>query len=300
MTLDSLDSLRAHFPEPRERARKRCSSPFRRICKRLRQGLGAGALLALAAAAQAHDFWIEPSSFVPKPGQLLSVRFFIGERLVGEPVARPSSGFRQFSLDDGRLRMPIGGRSGADPAGVLRVAGAGLQIITYHGQPIPIELAGEKFTPYLKEEGLEAVIDKRRAAGQSDAPGREMYSRGAKSLLNVGGGEPAADERGDRAIGLPLELIAEHNPYRLRSGDELPLRLLYLQRPLAGALVVAINRNHPNDARSARSDADGRVRLKLDGGGFWLIKAVHMVESGQPAVADWESFWASLTFELRR
>jgi hypothetical protein len=34
-------------------------------------------------------------------------------------------------------------------------------------------------------------------------------------------------------------------------------------------------------------------------GGMWLIKAVHMVPAPAGANAEWASFWASLTFELR-
>ena len=32
--------------------------------------------------------------------------------------------------------------------------------------------------------------------------------------------------------------------------------------------------------------------------GVWLVKAVHMVPLPKGQDADWESFWASLTFEL--
>lgn len=259
------------------------------------RALVAAAAGLLAATAQAHDFWIEPSSFTPSPGQLLGVRFRVGERLAGEPVVRPAAGFHQFSIDRGLQRQAVGGRAGSDPAGLLRVAGSGLQVIVYHGQPIAIELPADKFTPYLKEEGLEAVIEHRRAAGRSDAPGRERYARSAKALLQVGD----ADDSTDRAQGLPLELVAERNPYRLRIGDELPVQLLHRQQPLAGALVVAMNKLRPSEAQAQRSDDQGRVRFRLDGPGMWLIKAVHMVESAEPAEADWDSLWASLTFELR-
>jgi len=30
----------------------------------------------------------------------------------------------------------------------------------------------------------------------------------------------------------------------------------------------------------------------------WLVKAVHMIPLPKDGDADWESFWASLTFEL--
>lgn len=254
-------------------------------------------LIASSLGAAAHDFWIEPSTFTPQTGQAVQLRLLVGEKLHGDPVRRPAAdGFRQFSIDDGATRRPIGGRTGADPAGLTRVAGAGVQIVVFHGLPIPIELEAEKFNAYLLEEGLEAVVDARKAKGQLGSPGREVYSRNAKSLLRVGGG--AAESGGDRALGLPLELVAERNPYGLRPGDELPLRLLHEGKPLAGALVVAQHRQQPALSRWARSDGQGRVSLALGTSGLWLIKAVHMIPAADKAVADWESLWASLTFEL--
>jgi hypothetical protein len=41
------------------------------------------------------------------------------------------------------------------------------------------------------------------------------------------------------------------------------------------------------------------VRFRLRPGGMWLVKAVHMVPAPAGANADWASFWASLTFEMR-
>ena len=104
----------------------------------------------------------------------------------------------------------------------------------------------------------------------------------------------------DRALGFTLELVAERNPYRLGAGQQLPVRLTYEGRPLAGALVMAINRANPKVKLSMRSDKDGRVAFKLPQDGMWLIKAVHMIEAPAGSGAQWASFWASLTFELNR
>jgi hypothetical protein len=38
--------------------------------------------------------------------------------------------------------------------------------------------------------------------------------------------------------------------------------------------------------------------MPLSKSGAWLVKAVHMVPARADAGADWESVWASLTFEL--
>ena len=136
----------------------------------------------------------------------------------------------------------------------------------------------------------------RARRNETRAPAREIFSRCAKSLVFSGA---AAAAQGDRPLGFTLELVAERNPYQLRADQDLPVRLTYESRPLAGALVVAINRLNPADKVSARTDADGRVRFRLRHDGMWLIKAVHMVPAPADAHAEWASFWASLTFEMR-
>ena len=60
-----------------------------------------------------------------------------------------------------------------------------------------------------------------------------------------------------------------------------------------------MNKRNPAEKISARTDDDGRVRLRLDSPGMWLIKAVHVIPAPAGMNAEWESFWASLTFEMR-
>jgi uncharacterized GH25 family protein len=171
-----------------------------------------------------------------------------------------------------------------------------LLVVGYSSHSSRVELPADRFHQYLREEGLEAVVAERLRTGKAATPGRERFSRCAKSLLQAG--QPNAADR-DRALGFRLELVAERNPYLLAPGSTLPLRLTYEGRPLAGALVVAIQRERPAAKVSARTGADGRVHLRLTESGVWLVKSVHMTPAETPD-ADWASYWASLTFELRR
>jgi uncharacterized GH25 family protein len=98
-------------------------------------------------------------------------------------------------------------------------------------------------------------------------------------------------------LGFTLELIPERSPYALGVGDALPVVLRYEGKPLAGVLVMALHGSGETLA-SIRSDAAGRARVPLSRGGAWLVKAVHMVPAPAGTDADWESIWASLTFEL--
>ncbi len=242
----------------------------------------------------AHDVWIEPSSYLPAPGQLVGVRLRVGQDLVGDPIPRIPALVNQFVVEDAGGRRPVVGRPDADPAGLLRVARPGLHIVGYFSHPSRIELPADKFNAYLVAEGLDAVTAQRARRNETGASARELYSRCAKSLLLVG---PPGQAQGDRALGFPLELVAERNPYTLGAGQDFPVRLSYQGQPLAGALVVAMNSLNPDAKQAVRTDAKGRVRLRLRPGGMWLVKAVHMVAAPAGADAEWESFWASLTFE---
>jgi uncharacterized GH25 family protein len=261
------------------------------------RGVGAlaTAVLVCAPGLSAHDMWIEPATFSPATGAILAVRLRVGQDLIGDPVPRDTALIEQFVFEDAAGRKPLVGHDGADPAGVLRVAAPGLLVIGYTSHPSAIELTPEKFNQYLQEEGLDVIAGLRARRNETGMKAREMFSRCAKSLIVSGGAKPGQE---DRALGFTLELVAESNPYALRAGQELPVRLTYKGRPLAGALVVAINRLSPADKLSGRTNTDGRVRFRLPSGGMWLVKAVHMIPAPAGTGAQWASFWASLTFEL--
>jgi len=172
-----------------------------------------------------------------------------------------------------------------------------LLVAGYRSNPSAVELTPEKFNQYLKEEGLDAVAALRARRNQTEAKAREIFSRCAKTLVLSG---PPKEKQQDRALGFTLELVAERNPYAIATSGEVPFRLTYEGRPLAGALVVAMNRLNPSEKLSARTDNQGRVRFRLKQTGMWLVKAVHMVPAPAESDAEWASYWASLTFELKQ
>lgn len=251
-------------------------------------------LVAGGSTLGAHDFWIEPGTFRTKPGALLGVHLMVGERMIGDAVPRDTAGIERFVVARGSQEQLVPGREGGDPAGVLRVDGEGLLIVGYHSRPHRVELTKEKFDKYLGEEGLDAVQTILAGMKKKPAVARELYSRCAKALLWSGA---TPERQRDRALGLPLELIADGNPYAGAVQKDFPMTLLYRGQPLRDALVIAINRDDPAGRLRARTDRDGRVSFRLPRAGVWLIKAVHMIPSSDHDV-DWESFWASLTFDL--
>jgi uncharacterized GH25 family protein len=252
------------------------------------------ALVTLTASA--HDFWIEPSTFRPNVGDRVTAAFKVGQKLAGDPMPRIPAFIDRFVIKGESGEGPMIGRTGSDPAGIALISDAGLHWIGYQSTPYPVALEAVKFEDYLRDEGLERIIDARKKKGQSATPGRERFYRCAKSLLETGGPAPHGF---DTPLGFTLELVPRKNPYAIHPGGELPLSLSFRGKPMANVLVVAMSRNDPDKAVRARTDAKGRVTLPLAHAGFWLIKAVHMEAAPADAGVDWESWWASITFDLK-
>jgi len=269
-------------------------------------------LLALAlccAPLFAHDFWIEPASFRPHAGAPFAIELKVGDFAVGDSVARNDSRTVDFTLHGPDGVKPVVGRDGATPAGFVRVESEGLYVLGYRSHPTAVELDAAKFEGYLREKGLDSVAAERARLGESTQPARERYSRCAKSIVRVG---THGSQEFDAMLGYPLEIAPELNPCDLFAAGatpaRLPVRVFFDGAPLANALVAALDLDAPARPESgahaepilARTDSQGRASLPLPRSGRWLLAVVHMQRAANRAEADWESYWASLTFETTR
>ena len=85
------------------------------------------ALAALAPLARAHDFWIEPSTFRPAVGQMVSTTLRVGQEFVGDPIPRSAQFIDSFVVRDGSNEREVIGFENRDPAGYLRIEQPGLR-----------------------------------------------------------------------------------------------------------------------------------------------------------------------------
>ncbi|MEP7300708.1 MAG: DUF4198 domain-containing protein [Caldimonas sp.] len=253
--------------------------------------------LLLSTAAGAHEYWLLPDRFAAATAEPIGIGHRVGTGWPGEALPRNPARIVRFALVDANGEQPIDGDPGADPAGVVALRAPGIAVAVYRSRPSPLSLDAAPFESYLRDEGLERIIERRAARGESALPGLEMFSRCAKTLLVAdgrGAGDPA---RWRRPVGLTLELVPETDPRGLAGGGSFAVRLLHRGRPLEGALVKALPKDGNERRLSARSDRQGRVRFALPEGGIWLINAVHMIDAPAGSGARWESLWSSLTFE---
>jgi len=240
--------------------------------------------LLSCAPLGAHDFWIEPSTFHPAAGAMVMAGLRVGQEFVGDPVPRVAAQIDRFVVRDAGGERDVAGFEGRDPAGLVRIENGTGAVVGYRSKPSSLSMPPEKFEQYLRDEGLDGVLATRTKRGESKQPSREIYSRCAKTLLGTGDFS--------RPLGFRLELTPES-----MANDRVVVRLDYEKHPLANALVIAMHRDDPSLRLRVRSDARGRVSFALPKRGVWLIKSVHMIDAPQSSGAEWESLWASLTFE---
>ena len=266
-----------------------------RRLRHLAAGMLACALAAWSAATVAHTFWIEPSRFAVAVNERIGVGLCLGEDLESRPVPRDPSRIVSFSSIGPAGRQSVPGLNGSDPAGVERFTVPGDYVIAYESNHAHTTQPARQFEEYLFEVGLEEIAAARHKRGDAGRPVREAYSRHAKALVGVG--ERARPAR-DRRVGLRLELVLDPRGPQ-DAPDRRSLHLFYLGRPLGGALVTADSLGGPAPhTQQARTDSQGRASFRLHPGERWRINAVHMVRGGRDLGAEWESLWASLSFEL--
>ncbi len=265
------------------------------------------------AVAPAHEFWLSPSRYRAAAGDTVSVSAFVGTGFRGEIKPYAASRVTRFVLlDAGERDLSKTGRNGDPVMGRFVAGDAGGTVVSYQSNFAEIELEPEAFDRYLAEEGLDyarAAWSRRQEAG----PVRERYARCPRTWIqgtvatsgNATGATAGA--RITRPTGLAYELVPLSDP---AAGGTVTLRALFRGRPLAGALVRAwnrplldgirpadaVNRDSVGASARGRTDRNGLVRLRVAEPGEWMVASVHMTPSTDRAAADWESWWASLTF----
>lgn len=250
----------------------------------------------LSANAFAHEYWLEPETFFPAPGQKTAVRLYVGDGLTKDREERPfqlakTQTFRLFSSSEvWDLKSSLS--DGASPVYNFSAARAGNYLLAMERNWSYIKLEPKQFEEYLREDGMDYVVAERRKLGESNREGRERYTRFLKSLLQVGG---ERDETFKKSSGARLEITPLENPYSKKVGDRLSLRVTFDGKPLAGKTVFADNRD--GTSQKMATGRDGKFTMKIDRGGLWLVRLVFMRRCAPDCgEADWESFWGAFSF----
>ena len=267
-----------------------------------RYTIAIGVVLIAASALDAHDLFLRLDTFYVAPNSSVPVLALSGTFSSSEN-----------SVTTDRLRdlsvVSPGGRAHPDTATwsskgdtsvlTLNTGQTGTYVVGASLKPREITLKAADFNSYLADDGIPDVLAERKRSGELGKNATERYSKHIKALVQVG-----SRRTGDfsAALGYPAEIIPLDNPYSLSPGDRLGVRAMVDGKAAANQLVVSGGRL-PSGKRlpekRTRTDAAGVARVRLTNGGQWYVKFINMVPYRGTDKVDYESKWATLTFEIR-
>jgi hypothetical protein len=246
----------------------------------------------------AHTLYLLPSKFHVMKEERLVFSIHNGDAFpASEDAVAPER------IQDVQLIGPSGStaisnfqRLGKAVHAVVPIEQEGTLWLAIRTKPNFLQLEAPKFEQYLRDEGLEHAIVWRAQHGESAKPSKERYTKYAKSLILSG----TPDEGWKRTIGLPLEFVPEADPSRLTPGATLPVRVLWRGQPAKGLRVEKAWATGGKNGIEivGRTDAEGRIQVPFEKAAKWRLHTVAIEPVANDPEANWESYWATLTFEL--
>ena len=260
------------------------------------------AILATAALAVAHDFWLVPDAFRVAAGGELVVRGQTSSAFPTSESAVTADRVTSARILGANDEDTIAAVSTQDRSLMLRhrPRTAGQKMVAVSVGWRHIKETAESFRKYLVLEGAADALARYDRTGQLPTGGIvRRYAKYAKTAVEVGEGPRAYQ----REAGQPLEFVPLTDPSEVRASAELRFRLLFQGRPLAGARVHA--GIAPAQGKSAAADlnltssGDGVVSVRVGTAGLWNVRTIHVLPASAGADADWDVHWATFVFAVK-
>lgn len=261
--------------------------------------------------AQAHEFWLQPGQFFAKLGDVVFIEVLVGEHFNGERSEGKKNRIVQYSHWINGTKEDLAPSLTAGHYGVvpIKITRPGTHLVAFANTNKFLSMRADSFLLYLREDGLDHVIQLRQDRHETQTRSREFYRRCVKTLIQAGPVK-STDQSFSLDTGMPLEIIPLQNPYGIKPGGWAEFRIVFDHKPLPNALVrywtrpVSTVKELPDvkpkglTEEQQRSDAQGRVRFQLRAGQN-MVSLVQMVPATNNKEADWQSYWGSLTFGCR-
>ena len=263
--------------------------------------VGASAVLVVTAIASAHDMFLRADRSMIPPQSDVLVRLLNGTFSQSEnSIVR--SRVRDASMIGPRARIPIDMSTWTETGDTttfhVRVGGPGTYAVGVSTTASVIALPADTFNMYLRDDGIPDILAQRRTRNELTKPAKERYHKHVKALLQVG---DSLAKGFDAVFGYPAEIIPLANPYGLRPGATLRIRVIVDGKPVPNQYILFGGRDAKGgriEQRNTRSTADGTARIPLTSAGDWYVKFINMTRVANDTV-DYESKWATLTFSVR-
>lgn len=255
--------------------------------------------------ANGHDSWLIADRHLVNDGDEVWLAFVTGEIFPFGDATIDLDRVAELTQRMGDQKADITGLSPEDHT--LSVRGPlhdpGIHVIGCRLRPRLIELEPDLFDRYLRDERAEQAIAQRdtlKRGGASHQPIIEQYTKYSKTIVEVHPADP--DDQGYTVpIGHRLEIIPLSNPCRWQAGTTVRVEVRLDGHPWPD---IPLSIGHEGLEKHeyverARTDSNGTAQIRLSRPGHAFIKAHLIRPTDGIAHYAWESFWASLTFNVQ-
>lgn len=257
-----------------------------------------GLILLLNSTLQAQSYFMLPSDFFPPKGGKISIGVFNGkgfDSVSSKPI--PLAEMSDISLYAGS--KPVNLKTAFKPQDLqiaVDMQESGLSMLTASRELVIDNLDREDLMRQLSDEGFPKLVEK---ADEKEELGiRNKFCM--KTLVMTA--KPSGGLYSDKT-NQELEIIPQQNPYKLKYGEDVTFLVLFKGNPLPNATAQIFTRTLNGSIIPAESttDADGKIYLKLNRSGQWLLKVIHIqpIPNAPEKGPDYDRWCSSFTFSFR-
>jgi len=259
----------------------------------------------LPFSASAHEMFLKPMAYRLAPFDVGKVELVNGTFAASENVIDRVRMVDVRVQGPGPVHHPEAGQwvdTGLATQLTFDTAAPGTYAIGVSTRPRIFTMSPTAFSGYLTHEGVTDTLEAFKER-QETGDVRERYSKHVRSIVQVG---DEVSEQHRQAFNYPVEILLEQNPYLASPGDVLVFQVLRNGVPLSNQLVyashdefVAPTADGHGRAQTLRTDDQGRAQFSVTEAGIWYLTLIHMERLQDDPEADYESNWATVTFEVQ-
>ncbi|MBC7650701.1 MAG: DUF4198 domain-containing protein [Deinococcales bacterium] len=254
-------------------------------------------LMVVSLAVIAHEFWLQPQKYFFNKGETANIKFNLGEDFTGENWTGNNSKINYLihctpSNKQVDITSLVSDKKGDSIQ--LKLEEQGTHMIIYNSKNSFINLEPAKFNAYLKEDGMTNILNYRKKNNELAISGKEYYQRSVKTILQVG---DSITPNCLQHTALPLDIVPEINPYQAYEITRVyKFKVLFKGSILKNQLVkVWFNTHGKRTVHDYYTDGIGIIHFSGNTSEY-MVSTVFMEKNTSDSIAQWQSYWASVTF----
>lgn len=249
-------------------------------------------LIIVVPQAEAHNLWLGLDHYYHGVGETAKIFLYLAHSLPFADLARPEKMKEFFYLEPSGKKRDFELKK-SDPESFFNEVGVSLDL--------------KKEGTYLATVVMKPVFISTTPEGRKKKSKKELPDAlscryvefFAKAILQAG---KAGGNAYKTVLGQTIEMVPQQDPGMIKSGDYLPIKVIFKGKPLAGEFVYAtyVGFSTKEDyAYTTKTDHEGIAGIRITNPGIWWVKVPYKEQHEDKSECDVDQYATILTFEVK-